>query len=121
MAKKIKLKYFTDKRGTLTVLDKEIKFKIKRAYFIHNGKGIRGKHRHKKNIQALICINGSCKVYVDNGKKKKTFIMNKKNEYLLLEPKDWHYMKNFSKNCILLVLCSMKYEKKDYIYTPYKN
>ena len=39
MAKKIKLKYFTDERGTLTVLDKEIKFKIKRAYFIHNAKG----------------------------------------------------------------------------------
>ena len=120
MAKKIKLKQFTDERGTLTVLEKEIKFKIKRFYFIHNGKGIRGKHRHKKNIQALICINGSCKVYVDNGKKKQSFILNKKNEYLLLEPKDWHYMKNFSKNCILLILCSRKYEKKDYIYPPYR-
>ena len=50
MAKKIKLKFFTDKRGTLTVLDKEIKFKIKRVYFIHNAKGVRGQHRDRKSV-----------------------------------------------------------------------
>ena len=96
-----------------------LKFKIKRVYVIHNGKGIRGKHRHKKNIQALISINGSCKIFTDDGKSKKTFNLNKKNDCLLLEPKDWHYIKNFSKNCILLVLCSEKYKESDYIETKY--
>ena len=86
MAKKIKLKYFTDERGTLTVLNNEIKFKIRRVYFIHDAKGIRGKHRHKKNIQALISVNGSCKVYVNNGKIKKNFILNKKNEEYIYPP-----------------------------------
>ena len=48
MAKIINLKNFKDKRGTLTVIEKEIKFKIKRVYYIYNAVGIRGKHRHKK-------------------------------------------------------------------------
>ena len=34
MAKIINLKNFKDKRGTLTVIEKEIKFKIKRVYYI---------------------------------------------------------------------------------------
>ena len=120
MAKKIILKNHKDKRGILTVVDQEIKFKIKRIYFIYEAKGVRGEHRHKKNIQALISINGSCEIFVDNGKIKKNFILKKKNECLLLEPRDWHSMKNFSKNCILLVLCSEKYQKNDYINLPYK-
>ena len=50
---------------------------------------------------------------------KKKYILNKKNKCLLLNPKDWHYMKNFSKDCIILVLCSENYKKSDYIDTPY--
>ena len=119
MAKIINLKNFKDKRGTLTVIEKEIKFKIKRVYYIYNAVGIRGEHRHKKNIQALICINGSCEIFVNNNNSKKKYILNKKNKCLLLNPKDWHYMKNFSKNCIILVLCSENYKKNDYIDTPY--
>lgn len=119
MAKIIKLKSFKDKRGILTVIEKEIKFKIKRVYYIYNVSGTRGQHRHKKNIQALISVNGSCKVFVDNNKSKSVFNLNKKNKCLLLEPKDWHYMKNFSKNCVLLVLCSENYDKKDYLDSPY--
>jgi len=120
MAEKIKLKSHSDTRGILTVLDNEIKFKIKRVYFIYNVKKTRGGHRHKKNIQALIAIKGKCTVFVDNSKIKKNFVLNKKNQCLILEPKDWHIMKNFSKDCILLVLCSNKYEKSDYIAEPYK-
>jgi dTDP-4-dehydrorhamnose 3,5-epimerase-like enzyme len=119
MAKIIKFKSYKDKRGILTVIEKEIKFRIKRVYFIYGASGIRGQHRHKKNIQALISINGSCKIFVNDGKLKKMYSLNKKNKCLLLEPKDWHYMKDFSKNCILLVLCSESYKKSDYIDNPY--
>lgn len=115
MAKKIKLKSYKDKRGILTALDKELKFDIKRIYYIQNPKQIRGKHAHKKNIQILISIKGSCEIFVDNGSSKKKFLMNKNNYALILEPKDWHLMKNFSNDCILLILCSEKYDKDDYI------
>ena len=121
MAKKIKLKKFTDKRGSLTVLDKEIKCKVERTYLIYNAGKERGGHRHKKNIQAMIAVQGSCKIFVNDGKNKKYFILSNKNDCLILKPNDWHVMNSFSKNCILLVLCSEKYHKNDYINEPYDN
>ena len=83
MAKKIKLKKFTDKRGSLTVLDKEIKFKVERTYLIYNAGKERGGHRHKKNIQAMIAVQGSCKIFVNDGKNKKYFILSNKNDCLI--------------------------------------
>ena len=121
MAEIIRLKDFIDKRGILTVLDSEIKFKVKRVYYMYKLNGERGGHRHKKTTQALITISGSCKIFTNNGKIRKTFFLNKKNKCLILKPNDWHLMNNFSKDCILFVLCSEKYKKNDYIYTPYKN
>ena len=47
-----------------------------------------GEHRHKKNIQALICINGYCEIFVNNNKSKKNTSL-KKNKCLLLNPKDY--------------------------------
>ena len=78
MAKIVNLKNFKNKTGTLTVIEKEIKFKIKRVYYIYNAVGIRGKHRHKKNKQALISINGSCEIFVDNNKSKKKIYFKQK-------------------------------------------
>mgnify|MGYP006093650945 FL=1 len=121
MARKIKLKSFKDERGILTVLDKEIKFKFKRVYYIYDILKKRGGHRHKKNTQVLIAVNGKCKIFFNDRKNKKNFFLNKKNECLVLNPRDWHTIEKFSKDCILLVLCSEKYQKKDYIVTPYKN
>lgn len=114
MAELIKIPEFKDKRGSLYVIEKFLPFKVKRIYFIKNPKGKRGEHRHHKSIQALICINGSCNVHVNNGQSIQDFNLNVSN-CLILEPKDWHYMNNFSENCILLVLASTFYDVNDYI------
>ena len=69
MAKIINLKNFKDKRGTLTVIEKEIKFKIK-EYTIFIMQLELGGNTDIKNIQALICINGYCEIFVNNNKSK---------------------------------------------------
>ena len=64
-----------DERGQLVALEehKDIPFEIKRVYYMYDtGKGVtRGQHAHKSLEQILICIHGSCKLMLDNGKKKK--------------------------------------------------
>ena len=50
-------------------------FDIKRVYYIYNASGVRGGHRHKKAIQALICVHGECSVYSNNGEKKECFLL----------------------------------------------
>ena len=121
MSEIIFLKTKTDKRGSLTFIENEVKFKIKRVYFLYNlSKYKRGGHRHRKTQQALIAINGSCKVLCDNGTKKKTVKLNRQNKCLILEPKDWHILSEFTKNTVVLVLASKEYDCKDYIYEGYK-
>ena len=57
-----------DDRGSLISLEqnKNIPFKIKRAYYIHvNKKNIRrGFHAHRKLEQVAICIQGACSFFV---------------------------------------------------------
>lgn len=119
MAYFIELPTFSDRRGSLTVIEKILPFEIKRVYYIYNASSKRGGHRHKKTIQALIAVAGKCEIFVNDGEKKETFVLDKPNQALIIECKDWHTMDNFSKDCVLLVLASEYYDKNDYIDEEY--
>lgn len=119
MAHKILLPTISDDRGSLTVIEQNIPFDIKRVFYIYNVSSKRGGHRHKKTKQALIAIHGNLEVYVNDGNEKTSFLLNSPNECLILDEKDWHSMDKFSKNAILLVLSSEKYDQNDYIYDAY--
>ncbi|MCB0415208.1 MAG: FdtA/QdtA family cupin domain-containing protein [Bdellovibrionales bacterium] len=119
MAKILNLPTFSESRGDLTVIDKIIPFDIKRIFYIYNASGIRGGHRHKKNIQALICVSGRCEIYNNNGSEKSEYILDKPDKCLILDPEDWHTMRNFSDDAILLVLASEHYDQSDYIDAEY--
>lgn len=119
VSKIINLPSFTDGRGSLTVIEKALPFEIKRTYFIYDAVGIRGGHRHIKTIQALICINGSCEIYTNNGKEEKNILLNNPCHCLILEPEEWHTMNNFSDGAVLLVFSSEYYDRADYIDEPY--
>lgn len=120
MAKRIDLKTFTDKRGNLTVIEKVIPFEIKRIFYIYGvDDSKRGGHRHHKTIQAAICLQGHCTIRNNDGKHKEEFVLDDPGHGLILEPKDWHEMYNFSKDAILMVLASENFDPADYIYEPY--
>ena len=116
----ITLPMFSDSKGDLTVIEKILPFDIKRVYFISDSNNqIRGKHRHKKTIQAAICISGSCTIHMDNGKQNNVFVLDDKRKCLIINPEDFHWMSGFSEDTILLVLASEEFDKNDYIYEPY--
>ena len=121
MARLIDLKTFTDKRGNLTVIEKSIPFDIKRIFYIYGvDDSKRGGHRHHYTIQAAICIQGSCKIYNNNGKQEDEFILDSPSKCLILMPEDWHTMYEFTKDAILMVLASEHFSETDYIFDPYK-
>ncbi|MBN1397937.1 MAG: FdtA/QdtA family cupin domain-containing protein [Bacteroidetes bacterium] len=120
MAKLINLKTFCDQRGNLTVIEKIIPFEIKRIFYIYGvDSSVRGKHRHKKTIQAAICIKGKCTIWNNDGRKKEEFILDTADKCLILEPNDWHKMYNFSPDAILMVLASEYFDYNDYIFEEY--
>ena len=108
-----------DERGSLVALEalKNIPFEIKRVYYISDTKkGVtRGFHAHKKLKQILICVNGSCKIGLDNGKEKEEVLLDKPNVGLYLESGMWRTMYDFSEGAVLLVLASELYDESDYI------
>jgi dTDP-4-dehydrorhamnose 3,5-epimerase-like enzyme len=120
MPKFINIETHNNNRGSLSVLEKNIPFEIKRVFYIYNvDESVRGNHRHYKTIQAAICINGSCKISNDNGIIKEEFVLDNPEKCLFLYPEDFHSMHCFSKDAVLLVLASEFYDPKDYIYESY--
>ena len=121
MAQLVILPTVSDSRGDLTIIEKLLPFSIKRVYYIYNVKdsSIRGGHRHKANRQALICVAGSCEIFVNNGKTEETFLLDSPKKCLILECEDWHTMEKFSPDAVLLVLASHCYDASDYIDEPY--
>ncbi len=119
MAIKLITKTFTDIRGTLAAIDEnQLGFSVKRLFNIYNldKKLERGGHGHKKAIIAMSCISGSCDVYINDGKQVSIYQLNKPEEYLILQPHEWHKMNNFSDNTIIQVLASETYNPDDYFY-----
>ena len=80
------------------------------------GDGVRlGFHAHKCLQQILICIHGSCKILLDNGKEKKVVPLEKPYEGLFVSNNMWREMYDFSPDAVLMVLASELYDESDYI------
>ncbi len=122
MARILTAKTFTDHRGNLTVLDRDLPFAVKRIYYIYgvDKDAVRAGHRHKKNDQVLICMVGRCEIFVNDGMSKQIFTLDRPDRCLLLEAHDWHTMQRFSEDAILLVLASEHYDVNDYIDEEYR-
>lgn len=108
-----------DDRGMLVALEEfnDIPFEIKRVYYMYDTKeGVRrGYHAHKSLEQILICIHGSCKILLDNGKEKKIVSLERPYEGLYVANNMWREMFDFSPDAVLLVLASESYDESDYI------
>lgn len=115
------LKTNSSELGNLLVFEKLLPGAIKRVYFIKDvpPNVVRGKHRHRNTWQALICISGSCKVYTNDSKTEQIFNLTTNTNCLILSPSDWHFMDNFAKDTVLMVIANDHYDINDYIDEPY--
>lgn len=108
-----------DDRGQLVALEefKDIPFTIKRVYYMYDtAEGIhRGFHAHKSLQQILVCIHGSCKIKLDNGRETKVVPLEKPYEGLYVSNVMWREMYDFSSDAVLMVLASELYNEDDYI------
>lgn len=119
----IDLRTNSDARGSLTVIESVLPFEMKRVFYIYgvpDPSVARGGHRHKKTVQALVSVAGKCSVSVDDGTRREEFLLESPSRCLILEPCDWHTMQGFSKDCVLLVMASEKYDPHDYISEGYR-
>jgi dTDP-4-dehydrorhamnose 3,5-epimerase-like enzyme len=122
----IEFKKLGDERGSLISLEqnKNIPFEVKRIYYIFGTKeGVsRGFHAHKNLEQVAICVKGSCRFLLDNGKDKEEIVLDDPSIGLYISNVTWREMHDFSEDCVLIVLASELYDEADYIrnYSEFK-
>lgn len=109
-----------DARGQLFVFEslKNVPFEVKRVYVIKGVPhgAVRGKHAHIRLQQVIVCLSGSCKFLLDDGKNKDLVILDTPNVGLYVGTLIWREMFDFSQGCILMVLASELYDTGDYIH-----
>lgn len=119
LGKIIDLKKIIDPRGNLTVAEqmKDIPFGVSRVYWVYDvpsGES-RGGHAHKRCREFIIAVSGSFTVTLDDGKEKKTFLLNHPYQGLLVETNVWRTLDDFSSGAVCLVLAEEPFDENDYI------
>ena len=95
---------------------KNFSLNLKRFFIVEGVKGqLRGKHAHKKSKQIIFCINGVCKIFLDNGKKKSSIILTDTTLGIEVPRLVWSEQLYIKKNTKILVLTDKDYNKDDYI------
>ena len=108
-----------DERGSLVALEanKTVPFAIERVYYIFGTQqGVaRGFHAHKNLQQVAICVTGSCRMVLDDGRIREEVWLDSPLKGLLIGDLVWREMHDFSEDCVFLVLASEHYDDDDYI------
>lgn len=121
-ASQITLDKKTDARGVLIVgeIPFQVPFKVERFFFVTGApRGTqRGKHGHLRCYQLLIAVSGSVTVEVSDGDTRKSHILDRPDKGLIIPPLVWGLQRYNSKDSVLLVLCSHKYDSHDYFDDP---
>lgn len=119
LIKKVSFEPLGDERGSLIALEgmKSIPFEIKRVYYIFGTKEnvARGFHAHIHLKQVAVCVIGSCRFILDDGKQKEEVILDSPTSGLVIESMVWREMYDFSPDCVLMVLADQYYDESDYI------
>ncbi len=112
-------RHHSDRKGNLTVVENGITvpFDVKRVYYLYDVPGgeSRGAHAHKELSQLIIAASGSFKVTLDDGKVKRSFILNHPYQGLYVKPGLWRDLDDFSSGAVCMVLASEVYHNDDYI------
>ena len=108
-----------DARGGLSVaeLGGALAVPVRRAYWIYGTKpGVsRGFHAHKKLCQLCVCLYGSVRVTLFDGRREESVLLRTPSTGLLIGPGIWREMHSFSQDCVLVVLADAEYDETDYI------
>jgi UDP-2-acetamido-3-amino-2,3-dideoxy-glucuronate N-acetyltransferase len=109
----------TDMRGSLAAMELQelLPFDVQRFFSVFDvpSHDVRGEHAHKECWQALTALNGQLKVMVDDGSARAVVELNSPGRTLVIPPGVWGSQYAFSREAVLGVFASHRYESSDYI------
>lgn len=109
---------YTDERGVISVLDKELPFTVKRVFWLHHiveGKD-RGAHALLDSSEIMVAVSGSFVVDLDDSEYKTSILLDTPDKGLLIRPGVWFRTHSYKNNGVSLILAEVKYAKDKYTY-----
>ena len=109
---------FTDERGAISVLDKELPFHVKRVFWLHHiqeGKD-RGAHALLDSSEIMVAVHGSFVVDLDDTINKTSVLLDEPSKGLLIRPGVWFRTHSYKENGVSLILAEEEYARDKYTY-----
>lgn len=115
---------FTDERGAISVLDKELPFQVKRVFWLHHikdGKD-RGAHALLESSEIMVAVHGSFIVDLDDTINKTSVLLDDPSKGLMIRPGVWFRTHSYKEDGVSLILAEEEYfrDKYTYDYEEYK-
>lgn len=115
---------FTDERGAISVLDKELPFQVKRVFWLHHiqeGKD-RGAHAMLDSSEIMVSVHGSFIVDLDDTVNKTSVFLDDPSKGLIIRPGVWFRTHDYKEDGVSLILAEEEYgrDKYTYDYDEYK-
>ena len=108
-----------DDRGSLVAVEagKDVPFAINRVYYLYGtAEGAeRGFHAHRTLEQLAVAVSGSCTFLLDDGARQEEIRLDRPDAGLYVGAMVWREMRDFSPDCVVMVLASELYDERDYI------
>lgn len=100
------------------MIERVIPFEIKRIFYVNGPDQF--KNRHKRMMQAVICLKGSCLIVNHTGTEEQHFVLNTADQCLLLAHEDRYEMPEITGDAILMVLASEPFGLEERVNEPYQ-
>lgn len=115
---------FIDERGSISVLDKELPFVVKRVFWLHHiveGKD-RGAHALLDSSEIMVAVHGSFIVDLDDTRYQRSIILDDPSKGLVIRPGIWFRTHSYKDDGVSLILAEEEYshDKYTYDYEEYK-
>jgi len=109
---------FTDERGAISVMDKELPFQVKRVFWLHHiadGKN-RGAHALLDSNEIIVAVHGSFVVDLDDTVNKVSILLDDPSKGLMIRPGIWFRTHSYKEDGVSLILAEEEYARDRYTY-----
>jgi len=109
---------FTDERGAISVMDKELPFQVKRVFWLHHiqeGKD-RGAHALLDSSEIMVAVHGSFIVDLDDTVNKTSVLLDNPSKGLMIRPGIWFRTHSYKEDGVSLILAEEEYARDKYTY-----
>lgn len=109
---------FTDERGVISVLDKELPFQVKRVFWLHHikeGKD-RGAHALLDSNEIMVAVHGSFVVDLDDTVNQVSILLDDPSKGLIIRPGVWFRTHSYKEDGVSLILAEEEYARDKYTY-----